>query len=197
MEMLNTVDPWYAVQVKGRQEKLIASSLLSRGYESFLPTYRCRRRWSDRVKELELPLFDGYLFCRLDIKHRLPLLMTTGVIRIVGIGQEPIPIDENEMAAIYSIVLAGANAEPHPYLEIGQRVKIDRGPLAGIEGIHLNYKNPERLVVSVSLLQRSIAVEIDEAWVKPVDSMPGSACCAAVIPTAPNGCHAGLAFFRG
>jgi transcription antitermination factor NusG len=172
MASQNIAYSWYAVQVKGRQENLVASSLVSKGCDCFLPTYRCRRRWSDRVKELALPLFDGYLFCRLDINLRLPVLMTPGVIRIAGIGKTPIPIAEKEMAAIYAIVLAGANAEPHPYLEIGQKVKIDRGPLADIEGILLTYKNPARLVVSIELLQRSIAVEIDEAWAQTADAEP-------------------------
>lgn len=169
MDSANPIHPWYAVQVRARHEKLVASALAWKGYESFLPMYRARRRWSDRVKELELPLFDGYLFCRLDANQRLPLLITPGVIRIAGIGKAPLPVEESEVAAVMSIVLAGAQAEPHPYLEIGQRVRIDRGTMSGVEGILLAQKKPARLVVSVTLLQRSVSVEIDEACVRPAE----------------------------
>ncbi len=160
--------PWYAVQVRPKFERIVASTLLGKGYEGFLPVYRCKRRWSDRIKELELPLFSGYLFCRFDISKRLPILVTPGVVRIVGIGRAPVPVEENEMSAILSIVLAGANAEPCPYVHVGQRVRVDRGTFSGVEGILVAVKKPARLVVSVTLLQRSIAVEVDEAWVTPI-----------------------------
>jgi len=164
--------PWYALQVRPRFERIVASILLAKGYESFLPLYRCRRRWSDRMKELELPLFDGYLFCRIDLNHRLPILVTPGVIRVAGIGKAPYPVDESEIAAIFSIVLAGAKAEPCPYLQVGQKIRIDHGSLSGVEGILLALRKPARLVVSVTVLQRSVAVEIDETWVQPVSPMP-------------------------
>lgn len=172
MEPGNEFSPWYAVQVRPRHEKLVASALLSKGFEGFLPLYRCKHRWSDRIKEVDLPLFSGYLFCRLDITRRLPILVTPGVIRFVGIGKIPMPVDEREIAAIIAIVSAGLQAEPHPYIHIGQRVRIDRGTLSGVEGIVQLTKKPARLIVSVSLLQRSVAVEIDEAWVRPLDSRP-------------------------
>ena len=162
--------PWYAVQVRPRYERIIAGTLQDKGYEGFLPLYRCRRRWSDRIKELEMPLFSGYLFCRLDINLRLPVLKTPGVIRFVGIGKTPLPVDEEEMSAIISIVSAQLNMEPHPYLQVGQRVRIECGTLAGVEGIVQLAKKPARLVVSVSLLQRSVAVEIDESWLTPIAS---------------------------
>jgi transcription antitermination factor NusG len=124
------------------------------------------------LKELELPLFSGYLFCRLDLNKRLPIILTPGVIRFVGIGKTPLPVDEKEMAAVMAIVSAGLLAEPHPYLRVGQRVRIDHGTLAGVEGIVRLAKKAARLVVSVSLLQRSVAVEIDEAWLSPVGPSP-------------------------
>ena len=163
----------------------MASALLAKGYEGFLPLYRCKRRWSDRIKEIELPLFDGYMFCRFDVMRRLPILVTPGVIRVVGIANNPTPVDEDEIAAIFSIVMAGAQAEPHPYLLVGQRVRIDRGTLSGVEGILLAEKKPARLVVSVTLLQRSVAVEIDEAWVSPVGPAPRLPLKAAPYPMAP------------
>ncbi len=168
MHLVGEPFPWYAIQVRPRFEKVVASALLSKGYEGFLPLYRCRHRWSDRVKEVELPLFSGYLFSRLDINKRLPVLITPGVIRFVGIGKTPVPVDENEMSAILKIVGAGLRAEPHPYLLVGQKVRIDRGTLSGVEGIVQVAKRSARLIVSVSLLQRSVSVEIDEAWVRPI-----------------------------
>jgi transcription antitermination factor NusG len=162
--------PWYALQVRPRFEKQVAATILGKGYDSFLPLYRCKRRWSDRIKEIELPLFSGYLFCRLDIGRRLPVLVTPGVIQFVGIGKTPMPVDESEIAAVFAVVNAGLEAEPYPYIQIGQRVRIDHGTLSGVEGIVQLAKKPARLIVSVSLLQRSVAVEIDEAWVTPISS---------------------------
>ncbi len=159
---------WYALQVRPRFEKMIASTLLTKGYEGFLPLYRNRSRWSDRIKEVQLPLFPGYLFCRFDINKRLPILVTPGVIHVVGIGKTPHPVDNAEIAALQAIVISGLQAEPRSYLNIGQRVRIELGPLAGIEGILTALKGSSRLVVSVSLLQRSVSVEIDESWVVPV-----------------------------
>ena len=160
--------PWYALRVRPRFEKVVAATLLTKGYEGFLPLYRHRSKWSDRVKEVHLPLFSGYLFCRIDMNNRLPLLVTPGVIQIVGIGKTPHPVDDAEIAALQAIVLSGLQANPRSYLNVGERVRIEIGPLAGVEGILVAMKGSNRLVVSVSLLQRSVAVEIDESWVVPV-----------------------------
>jgi transcription antitermination factor NusG len=159
---------WYAVHTRVQHEKNVAQALAGKGYEEFLPIYRCRRRWSDRIKELELPLFPGYVFCRFDAEHRLPILVTPGVHHIVGIGKIPLPVDEAEITAIQSIVKSGLSAEPWPFLQVGQQVRIDYGPLEGLEGLLLAMMKPCRLVVSVMLLQRSVAVEIDSAWVTPL-----------------------------
>jgi transcription antitermination factor NusG len=160
--------PWYALRVRPRFEKTVASALLQKGYEGFLPLYRQRSRWSDRIKIVELPLFPGYMFCRIDINQRLPILITPGVIQIVGIGKTPQPVDDAEVAALQSIVVSGLQSEPRSYMNIGQRVRIELGPLAGIEGILIAVKGSSRLIVSVSLLQRSVSVEIDESWVLPI-----------------------------
>lgn len=160
--------PWYALQVRPRFEKIVASTLLNKGFEGFLPLYRCRSRWSDRIKEVHLPLFPGYLFCRLDINKRLPILITPGVIHIVGIGKAPHPVEDAEIAALQAIVISGLQAKPRSYLTVGRKIRIEIGPLAGVEGIVVALKGASRLVVSVSLLQRSVSVEIDESWVVPV-----------------------------
>jgi transcription antitermination factor NusG len=163
--------PWYALQVRPRYEKIIASTLLNKGYEGFLPLYRRRSRWSDRMKEIETPLFSGYLFCRLDMNKRLPVLVTPGVIQIVGIGRTPHPVEEEEIAALQAIVISGLRAESRSYLNIGERVRIEIGPLAGVEGILTAVKGSRRLIVSVTLLQRSVSVEIEESWAVPIDPL--------------------------
>jgi transcription antitermination factor NusG len=160
--------PWYALQVRPRFEKVVASTLLSKGYEGFLPLYRHRSKWSDRIKEVELPLFSGYMFCRFDVNKRLPILVTPGVIQVVGIGRMPHPVDDEEIEALKAIVISGLRAEPLSYLNVGRRIRIEIGPLAGVEGIVTTLKGTHRLVVSVHLLQRSVSVEIDESWVLPV-----------------------------
>jgi transcription antitermination factor NusG len=160
--------PWFALQVRSRYEGVAAAHLSGKGYECFLPKHKSRRRWSDRFKEVESPLFPGYVFCRLDPHDRLPIRITPGVILIVGQGKTPEPIDESEIAAIQSAVKSGLPSQPCPFLQIGQRVRIDNGPLWGLEGVLLDFKGHHRLVLSVTLLHRSIAVQVEGAWVTPV-----------------------------
>lgn len=142
----------------------------NRGFEEFLPQYQCRNRWSDRVKSVDLPLFPGYLFCRLNPEHRLPLLTIPGVLHIVGIGKTPVPVEDGEIAAIQSAVRSGLSVEPWSFLEVGQRVRLEDGPLVGLEGILIEADQEQRLVVSVTLLGRSVAVAIDRHWVRPLDA---------------------------
>ena len=168
MSALNKEYPWYAIRVKSKFETVTSAGLAGKGYEPFLPLYTARRRWSDRVKQLELPLFPGYVFCRFDVNARLPVLTTTGVISVVGYGREPVAIDEGEIAAVRAIIASGLPAVPWPFLRAGNRVLIEQGPLAGIEGIVLSMKKECRLIVSVTMLQRSMGVEIDRAWVRPL-----------------------------
>jgi transcription antitermination factor NusG len=180
MEHTRTEDspifPWYALRVRGRQERNVAASLFEKGHDVFLPQYRSRRNWSDRIKEVDLPLFPGYLFCRFDVNRRLPILVTAGVLEIVSVGRRIVPIDETEIRAIQSIVVSRLDAEPWPYLRVGQWVRIGYGPLYGLEGVLIQVKRGHRLVVSVNLLQRSVSVEVDPDWVtpiyKPVDADP-------------------------
>jgi transcription antitermination factor NusG len=166
--MAEPVFPWFALRVKSRFEKKTALHLEGLGLEPFNPLYRSRRRWSDRTKEVDLPLFPGYVFCRFDPNDRLPVLQTPGVVSIVGFGGRPAPVDEEEIAAIQAIVRSGAPALPWPFLREGQRVRLVRGALRGLQGILLDVKSDCRLVVSVTLLQRSVAVEIDRGDVEPV-----------------------------
>jgi transcription antitermination factor NusG len=158
---------WFAVRVRARYENVVARCLKAKGYECFLPTYWSKRRWSDRVKELELPLFPGYFFCRFHLEDRLPVLKTPSLISIVGIAQNPIPVDEAEIEAVRTLVNSGLRHQPWPYVSIGQKVRIEYGALRGLEGILQSFKGRHRIVVSVTLLQRSVAAEIDSSWVSP------------------------------
>ena len=116
--------PWYALQVASRCERAVASGLAMRGYSAFLPLFRSRRQWSDRFQDIDLPLFPGYVFSRLDVNHRLPALLIPGVVRIVGLGKIPVPVDEEEMTAVQAIVESGLFMRPFPFLKIGQTVTI-------------------------------------------------------------------------
>jgi transcription antitermination factor NusG len=162
--------PWFALRVKSTHEKRATSLLQYQNYECFLPLYTSRRRWSDRIKRVELPLFPGYVFSRFTPGDRIPILKTPSVICIVGIGGTPIPIDECEIAAIQRVVASGFGLSPHPFLQIGQRVRINGGSLYGLEGLVADVRKRDRLILCVTLLQRSVAVEIDSAWVTPVYS---------------------------
>jgi transcription antitermination factor NusG len=168
METENLSYPWYALRVKSRYENTVATHLQGRGYESLLPLYKCRRQWSDRFKEIELPLFPGYVFCRFNPLNRLPVLSLPGVVHVVGVGRTPIPIDKSEIAAVQAAVKSGLPSQPWPFLQIGRRVRIEYGPLCGLEGILSGFRGHQRLVLSVTLLQRSIAVQVDAAWVQPL-----------------------------
>ncbi len=164
-----TLEQWFAVRVKSRCEKVVAATAQNKGFQEFLPVYQSRRRWSDREKTVELPLFPGYIFCRLDPQRRLPLLLIPGVLHFVGFGKIPTPIEESEIAAIHAAIRSGLRTEPWPFLEIGQRVRLEEGPLSGVEGILVGEAKEQRLVVSVTLLKRSVAVTIERHWATPLD----------------------------
>ncbi|MFZ3215853.1 MAG: UpxY family transcription antiterminator [Candidatus Acidiferrales bacterium] len=166
--------PWFALQVRSRCEAGVANQLHGQGYEKFLPLYRLRKRWSDRIKEVDAPLFPGYLFCRFDPHDRLPILKTPGVMQIVSFNNGPSPVDESEVRALQTLVAAGVPHQPWPFLAAGDRVRIESGPLLGVEGILTEVKRGHRLVLSVTLLQRSVAVEIDSAFVQPLGSSSGA-----------------------
>lgn len=164
--------PWFALQVHTTRESTVEGLLRGRGYDTFLPLYQRRKRWSDRIKVVDAPLFPGYVFCQLDIQNRLPVLTTPGVTRIVGYRRVPVPVDGTEINAIQAMVDSCFHREPWPFLQVGDRVRIERGPLSGLEGILLSIRGMHRLVLSVSLLRRSVALEIDATSVKWLRSAP-------------------------
>jgi transcription antitermination factor NusG len=161
LDELGGQHPWYGIRTRSNHENIAATVLRGKGYKPYLPVYRARRRRLERVIESEYPLFPGYVFCRFDAKKRLPILMTTGVVSIVGFGSEPAPIPEDEIEAVRVVLRSGLRAEPCAYLREGQRVRITHGSLEGLEGTLVKKKNEVRMVISVTMLQRSISVEID------------------------------------
>src|ERR1700722_971689 len=165
---------WYAVQTRPKHEKSVSALLEFKGYEQLLPLYQSWHRSSGRMKSVLLPLFKGYLFCRFDPLRRLPVLMTPGVSSIVGRGREPEPLPGGEVARIQASCTSGLQVTPWPYLERGDLVRVECGPLQGIEGIFINEKSTCRLVVSVEILKRSVAVEVNRDWVRPIASGRGT-----------------------
>lgn len=154
---------WYAAYTSANHEKRVAHQLGERNVEHFLPLYASVRRWKDRRVALELPLFPGYVFVRMALRDRLRVLQVSGVARLVGFGGLPTELPEEDMAALRAGLARGVRAEPHPFLRIGRRVRMKSGPLQGLEGILMKRKKRARLVVSLELIQRSVAVEVEEA----------------------------------
>lgn len=171
-------DKWYALQVRTRWESSTSLLLSGKGYQTLLPTYRVKKSWSGKQREVNAPLFPGYVFCQFDVHNRLPVLVTPGVIAVVGRGKVPVPVEDGEIAGIQAVVSSGFHAEPWPFLELGQRVSIESEPLQGLEGILINFKGNHRIVLSVSLLRRSVALEIDRSCVRPM----GAARAAVLEP---------------
>jgi transcription antitermination factor NusG len=164
MDTRNQQWPWFAIMARTGREKSATMLLENAGYECFLPVSKYTRRWSDRMKQIEVPLFSGYLFCRMNPHNRLPVLMTPGVIQIVGAGKTLIPVQEDEISAIQRAVKNGLATMPWPYLQVGHVARIEEGPLRGMTGIIVKIKSGMKLVLSVTLLQRSVAVEVDRSW---------------------------------
>ena len=157
--------PWYAIRIKSRLEPVTSHALAGKGYDTYLPVYKDRRKWSDRVVQCDVPLFPGYLFCRFDAFRRLPILTTPGVLSIIGFGKSPQPIDDQEIDAVKTVLASSVFAEPCPFLREGDRVRIVRGALEGLEGILVKKKTQYRMVLSVTMLMRSVSVEIDSDWI--------------------------------
>jgi transcription antitermination factor NusG len=153
-----TPQDWYAVRVKSNRERVTSLALSGKGYAVFFP--ECRRPGG----RTESPLFPGYIFCRFDVRNRLPVLSLPGVVHIVGLGRTPVPVDEREMESLRIVVNSDLPVTPEPALAVGQPIRVERGPLAGAGGIVVGL-GPRRLVVAISLLQRSVSVELDRDWI--------------------------------
>jgi len=161
------VEPrWYAAYICANHEKRVAAELGAREVEHFLPLYSSVRRWKDRRVNLDLPLFPGYVFVRLALGDRLRVVQIPSVVRLVGFGGLPTALPDTEMEILRSGLSERLRAEPHPFLTVGRRVRITAGPFAGLEGILRRKKANLRVVVSLELIQRSVAVDVDAADVR-------------------------------
>jgi transcription antitermination factor NusG len=158
---------WYAITVQHQHERAVESALGWKKLETLVPLYRSRRRWSDRAKEILLPLLSGYVLCRFKLAERVSVLNTPGVRSLVGFGGTPAAIDEREIADIRTVSESGLGLGPWPYLKAGDRVRVERGPLRGVEGTLLREPDRLRLIVTVELLQRAMAVELDADMIVP------------------------------
>lgn len=161
---------WYAAYTRANHERSVATQLAQRAISHYLPVYESVRRWKDRKKLLELPLFPGYVFVHVPPRERLRVVQVHGLVRLVGFGGQPIALPEGEVAAIRACLKQKCRIEPHPFLRTGQRVRIVRGALEGTEGILVRKKGMFRLILSVGLILRSVAVEVDSSDVEPIPS---------------------------
>ena len=166
LEQLWETPAWFALYTRSRHEQVVKSQLDGKGIENFLPLYTKQSIWKDRRKQLELPLFPGYLFVRIPLIEKTEVLKSFGVVHLVGDGRRPLPIPEDQVSSLKTCVENGLKYDPCPYLKVGQRVRIKDGPFAEMEGILVRKKNVSRLVISIDLIHwrtRTRAM----AWAKP------------------------------
>jgi transcription antitermination factor NusG len=177
---------WWALYTRHQHEKVVAEMLGAKGLEVFLPLYESIRRWKDRNKTLWLPLFPCYVFVRGTAERRLQVVSTPGVHMILTNGERIATVPEDEIDAIRRTVEGSLRVEPHPFLKVGERVRVTRGTLEGVEGILVRKKSLYRLILSVNMLAQSVAVEIDAADVEPATPRgPFGVASAAPLPAAP------------
>jgi len=163
MEPTKQEGNWYALYTCARHEKRVANQIERRNFSCFLPLYRSVRRWKDRRKELELALFPSYVFVRMELEKRLQVLQLPGVVRLVSFNGQPVALPADEIEALQERLSGDVKVEPHPYLRAGRRVRVRSGAMQGLEGIVVRRKDRCRVIFSIDLIQRSVAVEVDEA----------------------------------
>jgi transcriptional antiterminator NusG len=159
---------WYVVYTSANHEKRVARQLSERLVDHFLPTYSSIRKWKDRRVTLNQPLFPSYVFVRFALRDRLRVLQVPGVAKLVGFGGIPAPLPDADIEVLRAGLASGIHAEPHAFLTAGRRVRVKQGPMMGLQGIFVRRKSRTRLVVSVELIQRAMAIEIDAADVEPL-----------------------------
>jgi transcription antitermination factor NusG len=159
---------WYAAYTNPRHEKRVGEQMQGNRIDCFVPLYKSVRRWKDRRKQLELPLFPGYVFVHMALKDRLQVLRLPGVVQLVSFNGKPAALPDIEIETLRERLIRNVHAEPHPYLKIGRHVRVHSGPMAGLEGILVRRKDKFRVVVSIHMIQRSIAVEVDECEIEPI-----------------------------
>ena len=159
---------WYAVYTCANHERRAAEQFRVRGIEHFLPQYESVRKWKDRRVRLQMPLFPGYVFIKVQLQNRFEVLQVPGVVRLVGFNGSPTPLPEEQMLILHARLSQCSRAMPHPFLSVGRRVRISAGPFTGLEGILRRKKSNLRVIVSLELIQRSVAVDVDSADVTPL-----------------------------
>jgi transcription antitermination factor NusG len=159
---MNSDYPWHVLQTKPNNERKVARLLELKGYECFAPTYRQKRKWSDRAVQIDLPLFPGYIFCRFNSSALGKAVSTEGIVRILRFGERPAEVAIEEIEALQHLAQSDILREPWKYLPDGVIVLVETGPLAGVQGIICADENRRRLIISVTLLQRSVAIHLDE-----------------------------------
>jgi transcription antitermination factor NusG len=180
----NSIPRWYAAYTRSNHERSAAEQLKQRSIEHFVPTYESFRTWKDRRKRLEMPLFPGYVFVRVAIEQRLSVLVVPGVVRLVGFDNHPVPIADEEIESLRTIVNHRLRPEPHPFLSVGRRVRIKSGALEGVKGILVRKKGRIRLIISVDLIYQSAMVEVDSGDVEAISGWrPSAACHPAFVST--------------
>jgi transcription antitermination factor NusG len=157
---------WFAIHTRSRHEKVVRDQFEAKGITHLLPLHHKRSVWKDRVKMIEVPLFSGYIFGYFALQEKLHVLTTVGVVRLIGINGSPVPVPEEQIEAVRTMTEQRLRYDPHPYLREGMRVRIKHGPLAGVDGILVSKKKQYRLVISIDLIQKSVAVDIDSANVE-------------------------------
>jgi transcription antitermination factor NusG len=167
--MLDTAVSWYALRVRPRHEKSVSHLLKAKGYPELLPLYKERHQWADRAKDVVLPLFPGYLFCHFNPSDRIIVEDTPGVMGVVRTRSSLLPVDESEIRALQQALSSNLELEPSPQIAAGTIVRVIEGPLFGVTGPLVQHKNSTKLVISISLLQRSVLVELRPDWVVPAD----------------------------
>jgi transcription antitermination factor NusG len=165
---------WFALTIRPNHEHAAEKGLRIRGFEAYLPVQRVKRRWSDRIKELDAVLFPGYVFCRFDASDRLRILTSPGIVSIAGCGKTPLPVDDEEISNIRTLVSSRRELALWPYVREGERVRIESGALAGLTGAIIRARDAWRVVVSVEALHCAVAVEVDACSLRPERIAPKS-----------------------
>ncbi|HEV2199825.1 MAG TPA: UpxY family transcription antiterminator [Bryobacteraceae bacterium] len=158
---------WFALVVRPNHEHTTEKGLRNQGFEAYLPVQRVRRQWSDRIKELDSVLFPGYVFCRFEAAERLRVLTSPGVVAIVGCGRNPVPVEEEEISNIRTLIASRRELTLWPYVRVGERVRIESGALAGLSGVVVRARDAWRVVVSVEALSCAVAVEVNAGNLAP------------------------------
>jgi transcription antitermination factor NusG len=158
---------WYALTVRYQHERQTERTLQFKGFETLVPWYRSRRLWSDRIRDVDMPLFAGYVLCHFALTQRAQVLDTPGVASVVGFGGHAVALENSEIVGIQRVLASKLPLAPWPYLKAGDRVRVEHGAMRGLEGTLLRTKGALRLVIGVDLLQRAVAVELDRDEIVP------------------------------